>query len=44
MISNHDAQWQEKRVFYMTPQTLMNDLRTDNCDPRDIVLLVIGLF
>lgn len=25
----------------MTPQTLMNDLKTDNCDPRDIVLLVI---
>ncbi|KAJ3558501.1 hypothetical protein NM688_g891 [Phlebia brevispora] len=33
--------WQEKRVFYMTPQTLMNDLRMDNCDPSDIVLLVI---
>ncbi|KAI0085640.1 hypothetical protein BDY19DRAFT_964916 [Irpex rosettiformis] len=33
--------WQEKRVFYMTPQTLMNDLRSDNCDPRDIILLVI---
>ncbi|KAI0690699.1 hypothetical protein BC835DRAFT_1363433 [Cytidiella melzeri] len=33
--------WQEKRVFYMTPQTLMNDLKSDNCDPRDIVLLVI---
>ena len=27
----------------MTPQTLMNDLKTDNCDPQDIVLLVIGL-
>lgn len=26
----------------MTPQTLMNDLKTDNCDPKDIVLLVIG--
>ena len=26
----------------MTPQTLMNDLKTENCDPRDIVLLVIG--
>ncbi|KAG6334918.1 hypothetical protein ID866_4160 [Astraeus odoratus] len=33
--------WEEKRVFYMTPQTLMNDLTTDNCDPRDIVLMVI---
>lgn len=26
----------------MTPQTLMNDLKSDNCDPSDIVLLVIG--
>lgn len=29
-------------MFYMTPQTLMNDLATENCDPRDIVLIVIG--
>ena len=27
----------------MTPQTLDNDLKTDNCDPRDIVLLVVGV-
>lgn len=33
--------WAEKRVFYMTPQTLMNDLVTENCDPKDIILLVI---
>ncbi|TFY79737.1 hypothetical protein EWM64_g4276 [Hericium alpestre] len=33
--------WQEKRVFYMTPQTLENDLMQENCDVRDIVLLVI---
>lgn len=26
----------------MTPQTFDNDLKTDNCDPRDIVLLVVG--
>jgi ERCC4-related helicase len=26
----------------MTPQTLLNDLTTENCDPRDIVLMVIG--
>jgi ATP-dependent DNA helicase MPH1 len=26
----------------MTPQTLENDLKTENCDPRDIVLLVVG--
>ncbi|KAI0321123.1 hypothetical protein OF83DRAFT_1051753 [Amylostereum chailletii] len=33
--------WGEKRVFYMTPQTLENDLASDNCDARDIILLVI---
>ncbi|KIK99878.1 hypothetical protein PAXRUDRAFT_822238 [Paxillus rubicundulus Ve08.2h10] len=33
--------WEEKRVFYMTPQTLMNDLTTENCDARDIILVVI---
>ncbi|TFK41383.1 hypothetical protein BDQ12DRAFT_679374 [Crucibulum laeve] len=33
--------WREKRIFYMTPQTLINDLTTENCDPRDIVLLVV---
>ena len=37
------SQWEEKRIFYMTPQTLINDLTTENCDPRDIVLMVIGL-
>ncbi|MCJ1361281.1 3'-5' DNA helicase [Acarospora aff. strigata] len=30
-----------KRVFFMTPQTLMNDLRNGNCDPKKIVLLVV---
>ncbi|KAL9715744.1 3'-5' DNA helicase [Leucoagaricus gongylophorus] len=33
--------WREKRVFYMTPQTLMNDLATRNCDAMDIILLVV---
>ncbi|KAH9487144.1 ATP-dependent DNA helicase mph1 [Psilocybe cubensis] len=33
--------WREKRVFFMTPQTLMNDLVKQNCDHREIVLLVI---
>lgn len=27
----------------MTPQTFENDLKTDNCDPRDIILLVVGV-
>ena len=30
-------------MFYMTPQTFENDLKTDNCDPRDIILLVVGV-
>uniref|UniRef100_A0A0W0FY27 ATP-dependent DNA helicase n=1 Tax=Moniliophthora roreri TaxID=221103 RepID=A0A0W0FY27_MONRR len=33
--------WGTKRIFYMTPQTLMNDLITENCEVRDIILLVI---
>ncbi|PCH33448.1 nucleoside triphosphate hydrolase protein [Wolfiporia cocos MD-104 SS10] len=33
--------WEEKRVFYMTPQTLMGELISKACDPRDIVLIVI---
>ncbi|KAJ4476760.1 hypothetical protein J3R30DRAFT_3488690 [Lentinula aciculospora] len=33
--------WGQKRVFYMTPQTLINDLQTENCDARDIVLIVV---
>jgi ERCC4-related helicase len=28
----------------MTPQTLFNDLVTESCDPRDIILIVIGVF
>jgi ERCC4-related helicase len=34
-------QWKNKRVFYMTPQTLVNDLATSTCDPTSIALLVI---
>ncbi|KAJ7275284.1 hypothetical protein B0H12DRAFT_1086574 [Mycena haematopus] len=33
--------WKEKRVFYMTPQTLNNDLESETCDAGDIILLVI---
>ncbi|KAF8898361.1 hypothetical protein BD779DRAFT_1666229 [Infundibulicybe gibba] len=33
--------WREKRIFYMTPQTLINDLTSENCEVRDIILLVI---
>ncbi|KAJ9625871.1 3'-5' DNA helicase [Taxawa tesnikishii (nom. ined.)] len=33
--------WQSKRVFFMTPQTIMNDLKTGIADPKKIVLLVV---
>ncbi|KAN0065618.1 3'-5' DNA helicase [Thecaphora frezii] len=33
--------WEEKRIFYMTPQTFENDLRTGGCNPHDIVCLVV---
>ncbi|KAI5123584.1 hypothetical protein M0805_003402 [Coniferiporia weirii] len=35
------AAWAEKRVLYMTPQTLRNDLSGGLADPLDIILLVI---
>ena len=34
-------EWQTKRVFFMTPQTIINDLKTGICDPKRIVLLVV---
>ncbi|PPJ60997.1 hypothetical protein CBER1_01999 [Cercospora berteroae] len=34
-------QWLEKRVFFMTPQTVINDLKTGICDPKKFVLLVV---
>ena len=33
--------WSEKRVFFMTPQTLENDISRGYADPKSIVLLVI---
>ncbi|KAL2154164.1 hypothetical protein VTH82DRAFT_2840 [Thermothelomyces myriococcoides] len=36
-----EAEWQSKRLFFMTPQTLMNDLSKGYADPKSIVLLVI---
>ena len=33
--------WQTKRVFFMTPQTIVNDLKTGLCDPKRVVLLVV---
>jgi ATP-dependent DNA helicase MPH1 len=34
----------DKRLFFMTPQTLENDLEKGILDPKDIVLIVIGNF
>lgn len=34
-------EWASKRVFFMTPQTLMNDLSHGYADPKTICLLVI---
>lgn len=34
-------EWTNKRVFFMTPQTFINDLKTGICDPKRIVLLVV---
>ncbi|KAF2846829.1 P-loop containing nucleoside triphosphate hydrolase protein [Plenodomus tracheiphilus IPT5] len=34
-------EWKEKRVFFMTPQTLLNDLKGGHVDPKNIVLLVV---
>ncbi|KAK2600286.1 3'-5' DNA helicase [Conoideocrella luteorostrata] len=34
-------EWQTKRVFFMTPQTLLNDLSHGYADPKSITLIVI---
>ena len=34
-------EWSSKRVFFMTPQTIINDLKTGICDPKRIVLVVV---
>ncbi|MCJ1290070.1 3'-5' DNA helicase [Xylographa carneopallida] len=34
-------EWQTKRVFFMTPQTIVNDLKSGIADPKKIVLLVV---
>ena len=34
-------EWSSKRVFFMTPQTIVNDLKTGICDPKRIVLVVV---
>lgn len=39
--SRRGDEWDQKRIFYMTPQTLDNDIRTGDVDPRDIICLVV---
>jgi ATP-dependent DNA helicase MPH1 len=34
-------EWEQRRVFFMTPQTLLNDLSHGYADPKSIVLLVV---
>lgn len=34
-------EWQDKRVFFMTPQTLLNDLSHGYADPKSIALIVV---
>jgi ATP-dependent DNA helicase MPH1 len=34
-------EWLEKRAFFMTPQTVINDLQKGICDPKRIVLIVV---
>ncbi|PQE10080.1 atp-dependent dna helicase mph1 protein [Rutstroemia sp. NJR-2017a BVV2] len=34
-------EWAEKRVFFMTPQTIDNDLKSGIADPKKIVLLIV---
>ncbi|KAF3920859.1 hypothetical protein ABW21_db0203525 [Orbilia brochopaga] len=33
--------WNEKRLFFMTPQTLETDLTSGRCDPKRVVLIVV---
>lgn len=35
------SEWKNKRVFFATPQTVENDLRSGLVDPKDIVCLVV---
>ncbi|KAG6035233.1 3'-5' DNA helicase [Claviceps citrina] len=34
-------EWETKRVFFMTPQTLLNDLSHGYADPKSIALIVV---
>ncbi|CAN8099550.1 unnamed protein product [Discula destructiva] len=36
-----EGEWEQRRLFFMTPQTLQNDLSKGYADPKSVVLLVI---
>lgn len=36
-----EGEWEQRRLFFMTPQTLQNDLSKGYADPKSIALLVI---
>ncbi|KAG8165434.1 hypothetical protein KVR01_005709 [Diaporthe batatas] len=36
-----EGEWEKRRLFFMTPQTLQNDLSKGYADPKAVVLLVI---
>lgn len=36
-----EGEWASKRLFFMTPQTMMNDLSKGFADPKSIALIVI---
>ncbi|KAJ4396865.1 3'-5' DNA helicase [Gnomoniopsis smithogilvyi] len=39
--SLREGEWEKKRLFFMTPQTLQNDLSKGYADPKSVVLLVV---
>lgn len=39
--SLRETEWEKRRLFFMTPQTLQNDLSKGYADPKSVVLLVI---
>ncbi|KAI9821446.1 MAG: 3'-5' DNA helicase [Phylliscum demangeonii] len=34
-------EWIDKRIFFLTPQTMINDLKTGICDPKRVVCVVV---
>ena len=40
IATKREVYWKSRRVFFMTPQVLQNDLARGSCYPNDIVCLV----